>query len=53
MKILFSEKHITHDNNYIIIYLKTGANIELQDYLRGIYIMRAKVKEYAVYFLKL
>ena len=31
-------------------YLKTGVNIEFQDFLRGIFVIKAKVKEYVVFY---
>ena len=31
MKVLLKEKHVAFDNDYILIYLKTGGNIEFQD----------------------
>ena len=51
MKVLLREKHVTFYKNYTITHLKTGMNIPIQEFLRGIFFMRLKVKEYEV-FLK-
>ena len=51
MKVLSGEKHVTF-KNYTIAHLKTGMNIPIQGFLRGIIVIKSNVKEYEV-FLKL
>ena len=48
MKFLLKEKHITLNNTYIKTYLKTGVYVELQDFFRGVFVL--KVKEHWMFF---
>ena len=50
MNVLLREKHVTFNENYIITHLKTGMKIDIQEFLRGILVMKSKVKENEVFF---
>ena len=34
-------QHVTLNNNCIITHLKSGMNIDIQDFLRGVFVMKA------------
>ena len=38
------------ENDYAVTYSKTGMIMEFQFCIRGIFVMKAKVKEYGVFF---
>ena len=42
MRVLFKEKHIALNNDYILTYLKTCVNIEFHDFSCGVFVMKAK-----------
>ena len=44
MKVLSGEKHVTFNENYTIAHLKTGMNIPIQGFLRGIIVIKSNVK---------
>ena len=46
MKVLLKEKHIALNSDCTAIYLKTGASIELQDFLCGVFIVKATITEH-------
>ena len=44
------KKYVTLNNNYTIIYLKTGIKIDLHDFLRGVFVMKVTIKENEITF---
>ena len=46
IKVVLKGKHIAPHNDYGVTFLKTGVNIRLYNFLRGVFVMTAKVKEY-------
>ena len=51
MQVILREKHVTFNENDTITHFITGINIVIQEYLRGIFVMKSEKKEYEV-FLK-
>ena len=45
-KFYWKKKNISLNSDYTVSYLKTGGSIELQDFLRGIFVMKATIKEH-------
>ena len=45
IKVLLREKLITFKENYTNTHLKTGMNFSIQEYFRGIFVMKSKVNE--------
>ena len=50
MKILLRKKPIIFNENYTITHFKTGMNITIHAFLRGIFVMKSNVKKYEMFF---
>ena len=50
MKVLMEEKHVTLNESYTITYIKTGMNIDLQEFLLGVFVMKAAINQQQVFF---
>ena len=44
------EKHVTLNENDSITHLKRGMNISLQEFLRGVFVMKAAIKDHQEIF---
>ena len=50
MEVLMGEKHLTLNENYTVTHSKTGMNIDLQEFLRGVFVMKTAFKDHQEFF---
>ena len=48
MQVILREKQVTFNENDTITHFITGMNIAIQEYLRGIFVIKSEKKEYGV-----